>query len=120
MDFMSMETKTKIKEIVTITNSAKNRIVELVSNSNNPNIKLRIYINGGGCSGFEYCFAFEEQLEDDILIQDGDAGIIIDPVSLGYLQGSSLDYIKTLTEASFVINNPNAKATCDCGASFCC
>lgn len=108
------------KNIINITSAAKNRILELLSNANNPNLKLRVYIEGGGCSGFEYCFAFEEQAEDDILIQDGDAKIIIDPISLKFLNGASLDYKKTLTESCFVIHNPNAKATCECEKSFCC
>ncbi len=107
-------------KIITITPAAKDRVLELLSNTLNLNLKLRVYVEGGGCSGFEYCFAFEEQLADDILIQDQNVEVIIDPISLNYLNGATLDYKKTLTESCFVIQNPNAKATCECEKSFCC
>lgn len=105
---------------ITITPAAKNRILELLKYGNNDQLKLRVYVNGGGCSGFEYCFAFEEQADDDILIQDESVAIIIDPISIKYLNGATLDYKKTLTESTFIVINPNAKATCECEKSFCC
>lgn len=106
--------------MINISNSAKNRIKELISNSTNQNLKLRIYIEGSGCSGLEYCFAFEEQETfDDFLINEDGVTVIIDPISLPYLKGAVLDYVTSLSESKFVINNPNAKSTCGCGASFC-
>lgn len=105
---------------ITITPAAKNRILELLKYANNDQLKLRVYVNGGGCSGFEYCFAFEEQAEDDIVITEEGVAIIIDPISIKYLRGAILDYKKTLTESTFVVINPNAKATCECEKSFCC
>lgn len=105
---------------ITITPTAKNRILELLKYGDNSQLKLRVYVNGGGCSGFEYCFAFEEQADDDIIIQDEDVAIIVDPISIKYLRGATLDYKKTLTESTFKVINPNAKATCECEKSFCC
>ena len=105
---------------ITITPAAKNRILELLKYGNNDQLKLRVYVNGGGCSGFEYCFAFEEQAEDDIVIKGEGVEIIIDPISIKYLRGAILDYKKTLTESTFIVINPNAKATCECEKSFCC
>jgi iron-sulfur cluster insertion protein len=95
------------------------KISELVSEEGNPELKLRVYITGGGCSGFQYGFAFEEEVaEDDSVFGSDGATVIIDPMSYQYLAGSELDYTEGLEGARFVISNPNAVTTCGCGASF--
>ena len=82
-------------------------------------MKLRLYITGGGCSGFQYSFTFAEQAdEEDSVIETDQAQLLVDPLSFSYLQGAEVDYIEGLQGAKFVVNNPNAKATCSCGASF--
>jgi iron-sulfur cluster insertion protein len=81
--------------------------------------KLRVFIAGGGCSGFQYGFCFEEQTEeDDTVMTAGDVEVLVDPTSLAYLEGASIDYVEDVTGSRFVINNPNAKTTCGCGSSF--
>lgn len=120
---------------INIQPSAINRICELLTMENNFNLKLRIYIVGGGCSGFQYAFAFEEQIKDnDIEVKSNipqatisrlqtenppDAiSVIIDPISISYLQGASLEFISDLTGSRFKVSNPNASSTCSCGSSF--
>nr|MBP6749978.1 iron-sulfur cluster insertion protein ErpA [Xanthomonadaceae bacterium] len=85
----------------------------------NEALKLRVYIQGGGCSGFQYGFEFDEQqTEDDIAVRTDDVTLLIDPLSLQYLVGAQVDYTESLHGAQFVIRNPNAKTTCGCGSSF--
>ncbi len=85
----------------------------------NPDLKLRVYIIGGGCSGFQYGFAFEEEVEDGDFVMDNDGvQLMVDPMSFPYLMGSTVDYKEDLQGSRFVINNPNAKTTCGCGSSF--
>lgn len=80
---------------------------------------LRVYIQGGGCSGFQYGFTFEDDVaEDDMVVQNGDVKLVIDPMSFQYLVGSQVDYLEDLQGSRFVINNPNAATTCGCGSSF--
>jgi iron-sulfur cluster insertion protein len=85
----------------------------------NPDLKLRVYIQGGGCSGFQYGFEFDEQQgEDDLAVQTDGVTLLVDPLSLQYLMGAEVDYTESLHGAQFVIRNPNAKTTCGCGSSF--
>lgn len=99
--------------------SATNKIRELVLEEQNPDLKLRVYIIGGGCSGFQYGFAFEEEIEDgDFVIDNDGVGMMVDPMSFPYLLGSIVDYKEDLQGSRFVIENPNAKTTCGCGSSF--
>ncbi len=99
--------------------SATNKIRELVLEEQNPDLKLRVYIIGGGCSGFQYGFAFEEEVEDgDFVIDNDGVGMMVDPMSFPYLMGSVVDYKEDLQGSRFVIQNPNAKTTCGCGSSF--
>ena len=99
--------------------SATNKIRELVLEEQNPDLKLRVYIIGGGCSGFQYGFAFEEEIEDGDFVVDNDGvGMMVDPMSFPYLMGSVVDYKEDLQGSRFVIENPNAKTTCGCGSSF--
>ena len=95
------------------------KLQELFAEENNPNIKLRVFVQGGGCSGFQYGFTFdEEQGEDDFDFSAGDVKVLVDSMSMQYLQGADIDYQESLQGASFVINNPQATTTCGCGSSF--
>ncbi len=95
------------------------KVGELIREESNADLKLRVYISGGGCSGFQYGFEFdEEQAEDDIAVERDGAVLLVDPLSLQYLHGAEVDYAESLQGAQFVIRNPNAKTTCGCGSSF--
>ena len=101
------------------TAAAAAKVRELVAEEGNAALKLRAYIQGGGCSGFQYGFEFDEgQNEDDIAIVTDGATLLVDPLSLQYLIGAQVDYTESLAGAQFVIRNPNAKTTCGCGSSF--
>ena len=92
---------------------------ELIAEEGNPALKLRVYISGGGCSGFQYGFSFdEERAEDDLAVQKDGVTLVVDPLSLQYLAGAEIDYSESLSGAQFVIRNPNARTTCGCGSSF--
>ncbi len=98
---------------------AVSKVRELVAEEGNENMKLRVYITGGGCSGFQYGFAFDEEAaEDDSVIEKDGISVLIDPMSFQYLVGSEVDYSEGLEGSRFVVNNPNATTTCGCGASF--
>jgi iron-sulfur cluster insertion protein len=98
---------------------AVNKLQELFAEENNPNIKLRVFVQGGGCSGFQYGFTFDEtQAEDDFDFEAGTVRVLVDSMSMQYLQGADIDYQESLQGASFVINNPQATTTCGCGSSF--
>ena len=104
---------------ISLSASATNKIRELTLEEQNPDLKLRVYIIGGGCSGFQYGFAFEEETEEGDFIVDNDGVcMMIDPMSFPYLMGSVVDYKEDLQGSRFVIENPNAKTTCGCGSSF--
>ncbi len=101
------------------TAAAASKVNELIVEEGNPDLKLRVYISGGGCSGFQYGFTFdEERAEDDLAIEKDGVLLLVDPLSLQYLGGAEIDYTESLTGAQFVIRNPNAKTTCGCGSSF--
>jgi len=106
-------------EQVTISESAIIKIADLLAEENNPNLKLRTFVQGGGCSGFQYGFTFdEEQNEDDFVIERPNLKVLIDAMSMQYMLGATIDYKEDLQGNSFVINNPNAQTTCGCGSSF--
>ena len=105
--------------------SAADKVSELIREENNPKLKLRVYITGGGCSGFQYGFTFDEhqQADDFVIEQTGSAGgesvkLLVDPMSLQYLNQAEIDYVNSIQGEQFVIRNPNAKTTCGCGSSF--
>jgi iron-sulfur cluster insertion protein len=105
--------------MIEITESAIAKISDILAEENNPNIKLRTFVQGGGCSGFSYGFTLdEEQSDDDFVVNKSGVDILVDSMSMQYLQGSCIDYKDELMGASFVINNPNATTTCGCGSSF--
>jgi iron-sulfur cluster insertion protein len=104
---------------VVFTDSAARKVQELILEERNPELKLRVYISGGGCSGFQYGFSFDEdQAEDDIAVDNDGVKLLIDPLSFQYLMGAQVDYSESLQGAQFVIRNPNAATTCGCGSSF--
>jgi len=104
---------------IEFTDAAARKVQELILEERNPGLKLRVYISGGGCSGFQYGFSFdEEQAEDDIAVDNDGVTLLIDPLSFQYLVGAQVDYSENLQGAQFVIRNPNAATTCGCGSSF--
>ncbi|SEM48448.1 iron-sulfur cluster insertion protein [Luteibacter sp. UNCMF331Sha3.1] len=101
------------------TEAAARKVHELIEEEGNPGLKLRVYISGGGCSGFQYGFTFDEdQAEDDLAISREGVTLVVDPLSLQYLTGAEIDYAESFSGSQFVIRNPNAKTTCGCGSSF--
>lgn len=105
--------------MITITESAQNKITELLAEENNPNLKVRMFVQGGGCSGFQYGFTMdEEQHEDDFEIPAGSSSVLVDAISAQYVSGATLDFKDDLSGASFSITNPQAQSTCGCGSSF--
>jgi len=106
-------------QAMTLTDSAANKVRKLRDGEGNQALKLRVYITGGGCSGFSYGFTFDEELkEGDSVFQNGDVTMLVDPMSFQYLVGSEIDYKEGLQGSQFVVNNPNASSTCGCGSSF--
>ncbi|HEX7340951.1 MAG TPA: iron-sulfur cluster insertion protein ErpA [Rhodanobacteraceae bacterium] len=105
--------------MLAFTTAAADKARELIAEEGNPDLKLRVYINGGGCSGFQYGFTFDaQQAEDDLAIEREGVTLLVDPLSLQYLTGAEVDYTESLSGAQFVIHNPNARTTCGCGSSF--
>jgi len=101
------------------TDAAASKVKGLVEEEGNPDLRLRVYVTGGGCSGFQYGFTFdEEQADDDTVISNQGVDLVVDPMSYQYLVGATVDYSEGLKGAQFVINNPNATTTCGCGSSF--
>ena len=106
-------------EELVLTNKAALRVNQLIEQEKNTNLKLRVYIQGGGCAGFSYGFKFdEENRQNDIKIEKLGVVIVIDPMSYQYLNGCKIDFKVDLQGARFTVNNPNAKTTCGCGSSF--
>ena len=101
------------------TDNAASKVKQLIDEEGNPDLKLRVFVTGGGCSGFQYGFTFDETTsEDDTAMQRGGVTLLIDPMSLQYLMGAEIDYQENAEGAQFVIKNPNATSTCGCGSSF--
>jgi iron-sulfur cluster insertion protein len=104
---------------IIFTDSSAEKVGALIAEEGNDNLKLRVYITGGGCSGFQYGFTFDEETnDDDTQIENGGVTVLIDSMSVGYLNGAEIDYKEDLNGAQFVIRNPNASTTCGCGSSF--
>lgn len=102
-----------------LTNSAISQLNALIASKNAPELRFRVYVQGGGCSGFQYGFQFEEATTGDDMEFDRDGvKLVVDPLSLQYLSGAEVDFIDDLMGTRFVVNNPNAATTCGCGASF--
>ncbi|MBU3542659.1 MAG: iron-sulfur cluster insertion protein ErpA [Burkholderiaceae bacterium] len=101
------------------TDSAVAKVADLIAEEGNPDLKLRVFVQGGGCSGFQYGFTFDETVnEDDTQVSKGNVTLLIDSMSLQYLVGAEIDYKEDINGSQFVIKNPNATTTCGCGSSF--
>ena len=108
-----------IPDPLSFTDAAVTKVRELIEDEGNDALMLRVFISGGGCSGFQYGFSFDEDMtEGDTLIEKGGVKLLIDPMSIQYLTGAEIDYTEGLEGAQFVIRNPNASTTCGCGSSF--
>ncbi|MGH8475111.1 MAG: iron-sulfur cluster insertion protein ErpA [Methylococcales bacterium] len=104
---------------VRFSGKAAAKVCELLIEEENPDLKLRVYITGGGCSGFQYGFAFDNEIsEDDTAVERDGVTVLIDSTSIEYLKGAEIDYKDDLNGAQFIIRNPNAATTCGCGSSF--
>jgi len=117
-NFMNAVTE-RIPEPLVFTNAAAAKVKSLIDEEGNPKLKLRVFVQGGGCSGFQYGFTFDEDAaDDDTRLEKDGVMLLIDPMSLQYLAGAEIDYQKNVEGEQFVIKNPSAKSTCGCGSSF--
>ena len=104
---------------MTLTDNAVKKIKDLIAEENNPDINLRVFVEGGGCSGMQYGFTFDENKnDDDTEVKKDDCNILVDSISLQYLQEAEIDYTESIQGSQFKIHNPNATASCGCGSSF--
>ena len=104
---------------IVFTDAAATKVSELIREEDNPDLMLRVFISGGGCSGFQYGFTFDESVEDgDSQVENQGVKLLVDPMSVQYLMGAEIDYKEDLQGAQFIIRNPNAQTTCGCGQSF--
>ena len=114
-----MTTAEATSEAIIFTEAAASKVAALISEEGNPDLMLRVYIQGGGCSGFQYGFTFDEnENEGDTKVVTGGVTLLVDPMSMQYLMGAEVDYTEGLQGAQFIIRNPNATTTCGCGSSF--
>ncbi len=114
-----MTAATDSESLVVFTKAAANKVKNLIAEEGNDNLMLRVFITGGGCSGFQYGFTFDENIQDgDTEVENCGVRLLIDPMSFQYLSGAEVDYKESLEGSQFVINNPNASTTCGCGSSF--
>ena len=114
-----MNAVTDMPDPLIFTDSAANKVKELIQDEGNPELKLRVFVSGGGCSGFQYGFTFDEVAnEDDTVMRKNDVILLVDSMSYQYLVGAEIDYTEGLEGSQFVIRNPNATTTCGCGSSF--
>src|SRR5579862_4231772 len=118
MDMPTTETAQDAPALV-FTNAAATKVADLIRGEGNPKLMLRVFVQGGGCSGLQYGFEFDEALQEgDTCIENLGVKLIVDPMSVHYLTGAEIDYREGLEGAQFVIRNPNASTTCGCGSSF--
>ena len=121
---MSESTKVDItsyenSDLLVFTDAAANKVKDLIEEEKNDSLKLRVFVSGGGCSGFQYGFTFDEKTQDgDTKIEKNGVTLLVDPMSFQYLSGAEIDYKEDLEGSQFVIKNPNATTTCGCGSSF--
>ena len=114
-----MNAMTEVQDPLVFTDNAANKVKELISEEGNSDLKLRVFVSGGGCSGFQYGFTFDEVTnEDDTVFDKNGVQLLIDPMRFQYLVGAEIDYQEGLEGSQFVIKNPNATTTCGCGSSF--
>ncbi len=114
-----MNAVAEIQDPLLFTENAANKVKQLIEEEGNADLKLRVFVSGGGCSGFQYGFTFDEVInEDDTVMNKNGVQLLVDPMSFQYLNGAEIDYQEGLEGAQFVIKNPNAQTTCGCGSSF--
>jgi iron-sulfur cluster assembly accessory protein len=114
-----MNEQTVTDTILTLTENAANQVKAMQSSDpENAGKALRVYVEGGGCSGLQYGLIFDEKRDDDVTAQFHGANVLVDPFSAGYLRGATIDYVDSLTGGGFKISNPNARSSCGCGKSF--
>ena len=114
-----MDAMTEMPPALVFTDNAAEKVKQLIDEEGNTELKLRVFVSGGGCSGFQYGFTFDEvQNDDDTVMEKNGVMLLIDPMSYQYLSGAEIDYSEGLEGAQFVIKNPNATSTCGCGSSF--
>ncbi len=112
-------TSIEMSELLKFTDNAANQVKRLIEEEGNENLMLRVFVTGGGCSGFQYGFTFDEKVQDgDTEVINQGVKLLVDPMSFQYLSGAEIDYKESLEGSMFVINNPNATTTCGCGSSF--
>jgi iron-sulfur cluster insertion protein len=117
-DIARQDAEKQIQDLI-FTDAAASKVGELIRGEANANLKLRVFVQGGGCSGFQYGFTFDENIEEgDTCVENQGVKLIVDPMSFQYLMGAEIDYREDLEGAQFVIRNPNATTTCGCGSSF--
>ena len=104
--------------VITITPTAAEKVRELLTQENDPSLALRIFVAGGGCSGLQYGMTLDEEQDGDTIISQGEFKVLVDEMSLGYINGSQVDYVDSLMGAGFTVNNPQAVSSCGCGHSF--
>jgi iron-sulfur cluster insertion protein len=113
------DSKAEAQDLLSVTQNAADKVKALIEEESNAALKLRVFVTGGGCSGFQYGFTFDENINDgDTAIEKDGVTFLVDPMSYQYLIGAELDYKEGLAGAQFVISNPNASTTCGCGSSF--
>jgi iron-sulfur cluster insertion protein len=119
MDLNDTHAQAQELPLVNFTESAASKVRELLNDEENPDQMLRVFVTGGGCSGFQYGFKFDDKTEDDdtVVVKNG-VTLLIDPMSIQYLTGADIDYKESVEGSQFVIRNPNASTTCGCGSSF--
>ncbi len=114
-----MNAMTEMPSPIIFTDSAASKVSELIAEEGTPDLKLRVFVSGGGCSGFQYGFTFDEEVnDDDTVVEKAGVTLLIDSMSLQYLAGAEIDYTDGLQGSQFVIKNPTATSTCGCGSSF--
>lgn len=114
-----MNAATETQDPLIFTDNAANKVKQLIEEEGNTDLKLRVFVSGGGCSGFQYGFTFDEEVnEDDTVMTKNGVQLLIDPMSFQYLAGAEIDYTESLEGSQFVIRNPSAASTCGCGSSF--
>jgi len=112
-------TMAEMADLLKFTDNAANKVKQLIEEEGNENLMLRVFVTGGGCSGFQYGFSFDEKIQDgDTEVVNQGVKLLVDPMSFQYLSGAEIDYKESLEGSMFVINNPNATTTCGCGSSF--
>jgi len=119
MSAVAENVQTEMPAPLVFTDSAAAKVADLIAEEGNPDLKLRVFVQGGGCSGMQYGFEFDENEQDgDTCIENQGVKLLVDPMSIQYLTGAEIDYREGLDGAQFVIRNPNAQTTCGCGSSF--